>query len=545
MFAWYSVRERRLPAMRVVAAAGAALAIGALGLVYGAALMAPAVGGFHDDGIYAVTAKALATGHGYSIFSLPGDNRQTKYPFLFPALLAVVWKLAPRFPENVIWLKTLPLACAVMWWYLSYRLIRRETRSPRVALVVAALVAASPWVLFLSTALMSETLFAALVTGALILVGRLERGTGGWREIAAAGLLAGAAFLTRTAGIALLPAGALSLAWRGRRKKSVAFVLVALAVCAPWVWWQLDQSPASLDSYYSRVNYENWNIVFHFTGEQKWKIVSQNLVEALIAPGVLMGSPATGAGALLALVAGALAVTGLARRAAQRPGVLEIFVVLYSALIIGWAWPPMRFFAPLLPVMLLYGYQAIGWASRGAALGRRTARVVMVSAAVLLAAQAGWVLAATAVRARVTGSVKLPNTPEDDWREMTPVLRWLGQNTPPDAVLMGNLDPVLYLYTERKSVRGFTTDPFRLHYAATSGVPPLGSAGEMLAVMRHYRVTYLVCAPNRGFREGPYLQQLAEELVERHPDLFHLAYRSGDGQYRVYAVLLDHRPRPN
>ena len=36
------------------------------------------LGLFHDDGIYAVAAKALADGDGYRIISLPGDPAQTK-----------------------------------------------------------------------------------------------------------------------------------------------------------------------------------------------------------------------------------------------------------------------------------------------------------------------------------------------------------------------------------------------------------------------------------------------------------------------------------
>src|SRR5438105_12250232 len=114
----------------------AAMAFGALAAVaasifiswaYWTALHAPAVGMFHDDGIYAVTAKALATGHGYRIISLPGEIAQTKYPILFPALLAAVWKLAPEFPQNLFWLKLAPFACTLVWGALAWRLFRDET----------------------------------------------------------------------------------------------------------------------------------------------------------------------------------------------------------------------------------------------------------------------------------------------------------------------------------------------------------------------------------------------------------------------------------
>src|SRR5262245_1204078 len=72
------------------------------------ALLAPQrFGGYHDDGIYATTAKALATGQGYRIISLPSEPAQTKYPPLYPLLLSLIWRVYPRFPENVAWLTML------------------------------------------------------------------------------------------------------------------------------------------------------------------------------------------------------------------------------------------------------------------------------------------------------------------------------------------------------------------------------------------------------------------------------------------------------
>ena len=69
----------------------------------------PHLGFYHDDSIYWVSAESLAKGDGYRIESLPGEPYQTKYPPLYPALLAVVWKLNPHFPAN------LPAATLLAW----------------------------------------------------------------------------------------------------------------------------------------------------------------------------------------------------------------------------------------------------------------------------------------------------------------------------------------------------------------------------------------------------------------------------------------------
>ena len=154
----------------------AALAVGGVFLVsaYAVAMFAPATGTFHDDGIYIVTARALAEGEGYRIISLPESPPQTKYPTLFPWLLSLVWRLAPSFPDNLPLLRTVPVASTVAWLWLSWRLtshlrgISRRGHGRRCAHCGIALGRLS------GTALLSETLFAALLTGSLLLLAKVR-----------------------------------------------------------------------------------------------------------------------------------------------------------------------------------------------------------------------------------------------------------------------------------------------------------------------------------------------------------------------------------
>ena len=171
--------------------------------IYWIAFHAPAVGIYHDDGIYLVTAKALSEGKGYRIISLPGEMLQTKYPILFPAVLSVAWKISPGFPENALFLKAIPFLSAMLWLWMTYRLIKEETGAPGVALWIVLLTAASSWVVFFSTTCMSETFFACFAAWALIRLKRLEgqrsEGEVGWPLLFSTMLVA-AAFLTRTVG---------------------------------------------------------------------------------------------------------------------------------------------------------------------------------------------------------------------------------------------------------------------------------------------------------------------------------------------------------
>src|SRR5579884_2052272 len=96
---------------------GVRVGIGAilLGLLIPASLIAwqwrdmPHLGIWHDDAVYWISAKSLATKGQYRLLNLAGTPAQTKYPPLYPLLLSMVWRLNPRFPDNT------PLLMALQW----------------------------------------------------------------------------------------------------------------------------------------------------------------------------------------------------------------------------------------------------------------------------------------------------------------------------------------------------------------------------------------------------------------------------------------------
>src|SRR6266851_9436610 len=103
----------------------------------------PRCGEYHDDAIYVSTAKALADGEGYRLAHLPGAPPQTKYPPLYPALLALLWKLGPDFPANLPLLKGLSLLCGVAALALAYLFLVRFCYASRNAAFAAGLLCAT------------------------------------------------------------------------------------------------------------------------------------------------------------------------------------------------------------------------------------------------------------------------------------------------------------------------------------------------------------------------------------------------------------------
>src|SRR5258708_39392465 len=88
-----------------------AILLASIALAAGVAVITVGVCGvYHDDGIYISTAKALADGRGYRLINLPVAPFQTKYPILYPAVLAIIWRLWPAFPDNLMAMQGLSLA---------------------------------------------------------------------------------------------------------------------------------------------------------------------------------------------------------------------------------------------------------------------------------------------------------------------------------------------------------------------------------------------------------------------------------------------------
>src|SRR5579872_3295979 len=202
----------------------------------------PHFGHLHDDSIYFVCAKSLAQGDGYRILSLPAEPFQTKYPPLWPLILACIWKIDPRFPEN------LKLATLLGWLMLpvlvffAWRWFRAVGfgLAPRTAM--CAILALSPWVVFLSTTIMSELIFSILLLAAMLAIGRAQVSPS---RAVVAGLVASAAYLVKTAALPLLLAGPLWLILRRKYRAAGVMLFSMLPAVVLWTSWaRMRTSPA-------------------------------------------------------------------------------------------------------------------------------------------------------------------------------------------------------------------------------------------------------------------------------------------------------------
>jgi hypothetical protein len=430
------------------------------------ALDMPHFGQFHDDSVYWVCAKSLAEGTGYRIMSLPEQPYQTKYPPLYPLLLAGIWKLNPEFPQNlrlatlVSWL-AFPVFLMLCWFVLRDLGLERTHR-----LVVLMLLALSPHVVLYSLSLMSEIPFACLLLACILLARRAEEGSRPWWTAAAAGALGGLAYLTRNAALPLLAMVPLYYLMRPSRRLAAVFAGAMLPAVVGWNWWAQAHAPDTSDvvllSYTSYLKYH----LASFTWEDVPVLVWRNLLGLVEGAGRLAVPRSGGYLAGFFGLASVLGAVWLARRVGRN--CYSWFAVGYLLLLLPWHVALRdrytRLLLPLVPLALAGFTEAFrvafrkAWAWFGAEdtrpmiAGRMLAASLGVAALLSMASLgAAWAeFPAFTCRAREATAGKRA------------AYEWIRSHLPADATFLAGADPLLYVYTGRRAVH--LVGPARLMY---------------------------------------------------------------------------------
>jgi hypothetical protein len=426
---------------------GAALVTFALALF----AMTPApVGVFWDDAVYVITAKALATGEGLRYIHLPDAPAATHFPPLWPALLSVVWRIAPDFPGNVTLLKMVnPVLLAVAAAGTTHLAIRATRVRPWVAATtVIASMAVAP-LLTLSAVLMSEPLFLALSAAALAAATRLVM-RGLMRDAVIAGALVGLAMLSRSIAIALVPALAVGLLWPRSRRAAAVAVGVSVALSAPWFAWSAahanDLPPVIAGSYGP---YATWVAdAYREAPGLLGDVVRQNLSRAAAASGtVLFGAVPSVLRGVFAAPLVVMTIVGLAL-SGRRAAPLSVALLCYASLVIVWPYSPGRFLWPFLPVFAV----GVLTAARAIAKRLRAARLPLVAQRIPLgfAAFTLLIVAAHNTRALLRRTHAAPI--ERNAAGLVGPVSWIARNTAPTDTIASDVHLLAYLYAGRVGI---------------------------------------------------------------------------------------------
>ena len=463
----------------------------------------PHLGFYHDDSIYWVSAKSIAAGQGYRIASLPGEPYQTKYPPLYALLLSSIWRVNPNFPGNLpvatlfAWL-LLPIYLLTVWIFLG-----QCNFDWRVRCLLALVAGLSPVAAVFSFSLMPELLFTALLLSSLTIAERSLEPNTSLSPPLLAGLCAALAYLAKSAAAPLLITVPLCFALRRHFLKGALFFGAMLPAVAGWQWWvsgHLSRSWDLVTLYYTDYfGFEIYNVPLRDLPLVVW----HNLDAFVMAAGKLLTFDIPVGSKHLERVIAVAAIAGIVRLAG-RSGKLQYPVAALgiTAAILVWHYTPdQRFVFPLFPLIqaglwteLENVYRALLASWRKPAFADRAAAF---AGAGLLAALAVFIVFTTTY-----GLFRfLPDlfaSYRADFEARRPAYEWLDHNAPPAANVFAYDDPLLYLYTGRKSCN-LPIPPKLYYHDDQAGIDKLLYSIPDFA--RQYRLDYVVLSHDDFYRD--------------------------------------------
>lgn len=504
-------------------------------LVLGYWRMVPTVcGAYHDDGIYVLTGKALAQGQGYRLIFLPNSPVQTKYPILYPALLAIIWKLWPSFPNNLFLMKWFTLFCGAATVGLSYLyLIRFGYFSRSVAGIAALVCATSPIFLFFSTEILSEAPFACLVILSLWFIEtKLEKPDQEPYHQFFLGVLLALPFLCRTAGVTLVFAGLVLQYYKGRPLRWM--VIGITVVMLPWVLWMVAGLGAwnhdPISGYYT--DYLGWWASMGWTSTIRY--VANNVLNILR---YSVAIPFEGFADLLESISffgwvffifflsSILFITLLIKSRAWR--IMPLFIITYLSLIMLWPWHPYRFLVPILPFLLGYFFDGIN-TSLKVSITRNWYLLLGLSLLIAPNFNLLYLHGKQASQQNCSRVYLFENPPP--WTSYQNIFQWLKAHSQPDDVIASTEDPMIFLYTGRHAIR-----PFKMHPGLgedKAGSEIFGSAEDLYKTLKSYKVKYIVKFPI--INSDQEFNNLIAKLEQKTPGSLKQVYSCKDKRFAIY-----------
>jgi 4-amino-4-deoxy-L-arabinose transferase-like glycosyltransferase len=513
-------------------------------------------GRYHDDSIYATTAKALATGQGYRIISLPNEPAQIKYPPFYPILLSLIWRANPKFPENIVWMMMLSAIATLGFLVLTYRyLTNHGYASHWQALIIVGLAGINWRTMILATNIFAEMVYAALSLAALYLAEKYEAELNGWVRGLELGILIGLAFLTRSSGVALLVAVGLYYLLRRRWLKAVIVAGVGSLFILGWIGWcyaNKANTELANSGYYGSYLRDVSGMVTGMQAEggaSKIEIIltilQQNFFSGIVVSIPIVcsglnyesipqlgeyGAVITTCSIFLFLI---LITFGFLRQVRKRFRLLHIYLVVYLALHLSVPYNSYdRYLLPLLPFLLLLLIMEM---SAGITLVRRELGDVGQLTRKLSVTLIGLVITSItciglySYGSGIKASISSLKGTDAKAAEDAEAVRWINAYSDPSEVLMCSREPVYYLYTGRKAV------PLTIVKSGGSG--PIDPS-LLFTPISNFKAKYLVLTSTDFDHDYETESQQAalRTLVDQYPKRFILLFESADHQVKIYLV---------
>jgi 4-amino-4-deoxy-L-arabinose transferase-like glycosyltransferase len=419
------------------------------GMVLGWFARQPALTTGGDEATYLILSESLAEGRYRDEFVL-GTPRHAKYPPGMP-----LWLLALRTVGGES--HDVPRAANLLLLALTALLMADAARrlvSPLAGVAVAAAIMFNPSLVEFAGSLLSETLFGLFIAMALWALLRI-RGVPVTRHAALLAVLAVlAAFLTRSAGIALVGAVVVTLLLQHRRWITLVGAAILAGSAVAWIRYVRDASQHSLGrNYGSEVN----SSVDIASGSGVLGHLVANARDYLVwVPSSQFGFPSVAGTGVDNLAWAALivapALVGLVLLA-RTWRAAALFVAAYGAMLLLWPFADGRLATPLLPTMLVA--IAVGTAFLFGRLG--AARPGLLAAGFLVTLASIGAVATTGDALRLSGCRRAPAYADPAChsgaqRDLIAAAKYAADSLPPDAIVATTHPAMLYLVSARRAV---------------------------------------------------------------------------------------------
>ena len=522
--------------------------------------------------MYYVLGTALAEGRGFRLLNEPGEIEGTQYPPLFPLIIAGHEMIAGTDDPTVVgrWLRLSSFLASLGFALGSYALLRRYLPG-NWALVAAATCALHPSTVWLSDIDFADVPYA-LATLAFFLWWR----PGGMaiRRDVIAGVLAVAAYLLRTAGVALLFAWVADSVLRRDVKRTALRAAIALLAVGGWQARiaAVEREPSySHPAYpYQRAAYLFYNVSYArnsflrdverpHLGKLSGRELSRRFVQNLVALPARLGQTVSapkenwdqpvqafgrvpGVGRLVPkhilrrirdlvlLLLGALVIGGLVWHGIGHDRLMPLYIAAYMSLLCLTppAWESARYLMPITPFLVLAAWECVlvirGWleARSRPAFGRLVRLMPGVCAALLIAFQLVCLTDLFRNRYRPVGYQTRSGTVvtyrlffyRDVYQSLDAGLDWLRREARPTDIIGASMPHWVYLRTGLKAVMPpFELDPSRAQ-ALLDSVP----------------IRYLIV----DGRTDSFTRRFGLPAVRAAPERWQLAYGSAGGDLQIY-----------
>ena len=525
-----------------------------------------------DASTYYILGTALAEGKGYRLLNEPGEIQAVQYPPLLPMFVAAVQRTIGThayFKVGSV-LRFAYLIFSALFLLMTY-ILARQFFSPQPALLVGVITALS-FSSFIgpSDVLYADLPFAVVAIGFLVVQQNTDRPL----FSIASGAFAVAAYLLRTAGIALL------VAWVAesffRRHFRQAALRAAISAVPVLLWqgyvWKVTHSDEyhHLAYSYQRAAYnypnvtygENSRLIAPFQpelGRIRTNDLAKRLARNVVAVPIALGESAVIPSWFVPFLSRGLRNLHLSTydqwsqllRASLYVGLFAVgllgligailiansrrwFVSLYFAVTLGlvimtpWEDQFWRYLASMTPLSLIFVFVTIS-ALRSRlnsvdSAWRKTAGVALtiVPVVAILLVQAAVAVHVFRSRSPVsyydaTGQESVLRLLDyrSEWHALDPAFEWIRRYAPADAVIATTVPHLAYLRTEHKAV-----------------LPPFErDSDKAIHLLDEVPVTYLVLDQ---FKRPGISERYAAPLVAAKPTEWQLVFSVPGGKSEVY-----------